>query len=370
MKQYFTVKNLAEVTKNNQILKKFKLDGTEIFGDDILNRTENLEINEKLTKIALSLNVKRFHCSYWAYPTSFLNKINFNELIKRFSSVEEIEKYYGDLSGKHMFNRWIQEYKFADSINAKSYVFHLIDYAPIDGMWEFTITRQQILNSMLYMIQQFIILLIEEKAISKTSPIIELENAGWGLEYGAQTAEDFSYILNNLYDPYNKVRISWDINHLLHALGKKNTVTTFLLPESDKNKYMNEISNSDNLIEKWISHNLLYPEIISKTSCIHLSDCKLKEIEYFVKGKFIEPYHTAINDLNDWTLQEDYGVKIVLDVYDSHVPLEEGCLSGKFMKQIVCKLNENNEDFCILHELKNSTDLENDLDNQIKKLWN
>lgn len=368
MKQYLTVKKLDNNKQNNLLLKEFNIDGVEIFGDDYLSRTEILNMDEKKIKRAIDSHIKRIHCSYWAYPTSFLNKINFKELIERFSSINEVTEYYGDLTGKHMFERWIQEYKFAKDINAKSYVFHLIDYAPIDGRWEFTISKKQILNSMLFMIQQFVILLLEKNLIDKQSPLIEIENAGWGLEYGVQTAEDFSYIFKNLYDPFNKVKVSWDINHLLHALGLKNKKPAFLLPKSDMNDFMIKIDGSKNIIEEWIEHNLLHPETINRTACIHLSDCALKDIEYFVKGQFIEPYLSEIKNLKDQISQEDYGVKVVLKEYDSHLPLGKGCLTGLMMRPLIKELENKNKDFFILHELKNSTNIEQDLLYQMNEL--
>ena len=119
-----------------------------------------------------------------------------------------------------MFARWMQEYELACELGAQAYVFHVIDYAAIDGAWEFTITREQVLDAMVRMVQEFLLRLAGKGLLSAGSPVIELENAGWGLEYGAQRCEDFAEIFRQVYDPFDKLRVSWDMNHLLHAIGK------------------------------------------------------------------------------------------------------------------------------------------------------
>ena len=67
--------------------------------------------------------------------------------------------------------------------------------------------------------------------------------------------------------------------------------------------------------------------------------------------------------------QEDYGVRIVLGQYDSHLPLGTGVLGtgiGAMLKQ----LDEENEDFALLHELKNTEDIFADLGAQLSCLGN
>ena len=104
------------------------------------------------------------------------------------------------------------------ALNAQAYTFHLIDYAPIDGKWEFTIQERDFPGNDLYDPGTHKSL-VGGGLMTENSPQIEVENAGWGLEYGLQTAEDFAKMFHQLYDPFDKVRIGWDINHLLHAIG-------------------------------------------------------------------------------------------------------------------------------------------------------
>ena len=116
-------------------------------------------------------------------------------------------EYYGDLTGAHMYARWCQEYELATALGAQSYTFHLIDYAPIDGMWDFTISKADIRQAMISMLQHFLNELLDRGLIGPDSPQIELENAGWGLEHGMQTAEDYAMLYRQIYDPFHKVKL-------------------------------------------------------------------------------------------------------------------------------------------------------------------
>ncbi|MDR2008854.1 MAG: hypothetical protein LBQ22_00020 [Bacteroidales bacterium] len=375
MKQYITYKE--HIFENIPVdIKTFcinnGLEGTEVFFDDIVPRTNKLfsDNNEKTDIInkLTELQVKRLHCSYWAYPTSFLTKSHFNELIERFGSIDKVKEYYCDLTGKHIWDRWQQEYEIATAMNVQAYTFHLIDYAPIDGEWEFTIPISEIKQAMIYMIQQFILNLIEDDLLTEKSPIIEIENAGWGLEYGTQTNCDFIDIYRQLYDPLNKVKIGWDINHILHATGKRtdNGIAYFMLPDEEKTNEMVDLEKEyvqkhHKFAYEWITLNILDPQIIDKISAIHLSDCKLKDIEYFIKGKLQPPYSDEIDKLPTWEEKEEYGVNIVLTHYDSHVPLQKGILLGTDIKFLLNEILKANQDYVILHELKNSNEIQIDL---------
>lgn len=365
--------------KFRNFLLKYNIEGTEVYMNDVHTRTEklytNIEEKDRLVNELSDIFVKRIHCSYWAYPTSFLTKSHFNELVERIGSLKKTKEYYGDLAGIHMFERWAQEYEIACELGAQSYVFHTIDYAAIDGAWEFTITREEILQAMVYMVQQFLIYLEERNLLSGDSPVIELENAGWGLEYGAQRWEDFDYIFNQLYDPYDKVRLGWDINHLLHALGfrkdKKNAC--FMLQDFEITHEMAELERKygDNpkiFAMKWIEMNILNPAVIKKTNSLHLSDCELKEFEYFRNGRLQGIYGEKIDLIDGFDEKSDYGVKIVLDKYDSHIPMGKGVLLKDDLNTIIKKLKEKNKIFVLLHELKNSRMLCNDLDEQMRFL--
>jgi hypothetical protein len=331
------------------------------------NEAEKRTLINKLEQ----LQVKRLHCSYWAYPTGFLTKHNFTELINRFGGVEKLREYYGDLTGKHIWERWAQEYETASALNVQAYTFHLIDYAPIDGEWDFTIPVNDIRQAMICMIQQFLENLEELNLLTDSSPSIEIENAGWGLEYGTQTKSDYIDLFQQLYDPGNKVKIGWDINHILHAAGTKNGTKNacFMLPEEEKNSEMKEIesryeSNPSVFASKWLEYNILAEDLRQRVGSIHLSDCVLKDTEYFIHGKLRLPYSDEIDALSMWEEKEEYGVKIVLEHYDSHVPLQDGILKGEDVKNILAKLLSYNKDFVILHELKNSESIQADLDKQ------
>ncbi len=356
------------------------LEGMEVFMDDIIPRDNLLFADgrekEAVIKSLEEKHVKRIHCAYWAYPTSFLTKNNFAELVNRFGNLEAVEAYYGDLTGNHMYERWIQEYEIACALDAQAYTFHLIDYAPIDGKWEFTIPRDDISQAMVYMIQEFINRLLEKGLLTETSPQIEVENAGWGLEYGLQTAEDFEKMYCQLYDPYDKVRIGWDINHLLHAIGfsEKEQRAEFFLIDSEMTEEMRELQNKYGniqqiLAQKWLEKNLLNRSVISKVGSLHVSDCRMKKIQYFKNGLLIGKYNEAMQSLENWDDMEEYGVRIVLKEYDSHEILTEGILSGVIMRKLLARLQETTPDFVILHELKNSKEQLQALKKQRAELW-
>lgn len=386
MREYITYKKhifenepLNEPLDIKSFCEKNNLAGTEVFFDDIIPRTKNLFSTDAEKKLLIdklqNLQAKRLHCSYWAYPTSFLTKNNFNELVERFGGIGAVREYYGDLTGKHIWKRWRQEYEVAQSLGAQAYTYHLIDYAPIDGAWKFTIPVPDIRQAMVYMIQQLLQNLEEKNLLTGDSPYIEIENAGWGLEYGSQTKHDYAALFSQLYDPRKKVKIGWDLNHLLHAAGKnKNTGKAFfMLPAEEKSADMVNLENQygDNpgiFAVKWLAHTVLADELIQRAGSIHLSDCVLKDVEYFVQGRLQPPYSDKIDALPTQEEKEDYGVQIVLKHYDSHVPLETGVLKGEDIKNMLVELNRHSAGFALLHELKNSESIQHDLDEQRKAL--
>lgn len=367
-RQYTIYKEELYAGQNKSVkefCKEVGLQGTEVFMDDIVSRDKVLFADhtekEQLLNNLRELQVKRVHCSYWAYPTSFLTKNNFKELIERFGGLSKVEAYYGDLTGVHMFERWAMEYEVACALEAQSFTFHLIDYAPIDGRWDFTISRQDICQAMIYMIQNLLNILTQKGLLTPASPSIEVENAGWGLEYGLQTAEDFEEMFRQLYDSMDKVRIGWDLNHLLHAIGynEKDQRAEFFLTEQEITSEMEALSqafgNGQQLLaEKWLEKNLLARSIAGKIGSLHISDCKMKHIAYFKNGRLIGPYYEEIRSLGNWEEMEEYGVQIVLDKYDSHEILSEGILSGVILRNLLQKIQTVNPEIVLLHELKNS----------------
>lgn len=383
MQQYVTLKKECFTPEDLSTIKdfceQFELDGTEVFMDDVCNRTNVLFSNESekqiLVKKLSSSFVKRLHCSYWAYPTSFLSKNNFTQLVQRFGSIEAIKEYYGDLTGKKMFERWALEYELAAALHAQSFTFHLIDYAPIDGMWEFTISKEDILQAMVGMLQHFINLLFDKGLMTPDSPQIEIENAGWGLEYGIQTGEEYAMLYKQLFDPLSKVKIGWDINHLLHAIGYdiKKGIARFFLTEKEITPVMKDLQTQygnqpDVFAKKWIELNVMHPDVVEKVGAIQLSDCALKKTQYFTNGILSGKYYDDISSLKTWEEREDYGVKIVLSEYDSHVVLGDGIFKPQFAKEFLTQLQQKNKNVVILHELKNSKNMRADLSKQINLL--
>ena len=381
MKEYVTIKaeNLSLVKERFSILKENvpQLQGAEIYCSEITDREKNLYNSEKeLDEMALLLKnsgVRRLHCSYWASPSDFLYREDKSELLSHFGSEEAVREYYTDLTGEHLFDRWCQEYALAGKIKAEAYVFHLIDYFPIDGQWVFSLTRSQILNYMVRLVSDFLQTLKNKGLPNADSPAIELENAGWGLEYGVQTAEDFQYLFENVDDEYGKLHISWDINHLLHAVGSRDGKGVFMLTEEEITEEMKILScqyghNPAVFANEWIKHNLLHPQTKNKVRAIHLSDCALKEHQYFTNGKLEEPWFGQLENCRTWEEKEEYGVNIVLTHYDSHLPLGKGILEPESVRTIVGELDGEGTGIDVLYELKNSSDLLDDLTGGL--LWN
>lgn len=380
MKDYTTLKEgcltPAALQDVPGFCRRFGLEGIEVFMDDVKNRTEVLFAaeteKEALVDRLAAGSVKRIHCSYWAYPTSFLTKHSFSQLEERFGGLTAVREYYGDLTGAHMYARWCQEYELATALGAQSYTFHLIDYAPIDGMWDFTISKADIRQAMISMLQHFLNELLDRGLIGPDSPQIELENAGWGLEHGMQTAEDYAMLYRQIYDPFHKVKLGWDINHLLHALGADagSGAARFYLPDSEITPEMNrlqaEYGHDPSLFAvKWLEHNILHPDLAGKVGSIHLSDCGLKDTQYFTNGIFTGEYYQNISALKTWEEREEYGVGIVLSKYDNHLVLGTGVLEPVYVKAMIGALAVHSPECVILHELKNSTDLEQNLRRQL-----
>jgi len=380
LNQYVSYKegflNNTEIQNIHEFLSKYNLSGTEVFMDDIVSRDkilfQNDEEKQELINRLNELAVKRLHCSYWAYPTSFLTKNNYKELVSRFGSISEVITYYGDTTGEHIYSRWLQEYELACELGAQTYVFHTIDYAPIDGAWEYTISREKVVNAMISIVQHFTLLLYDKGLLSAASPIIELENAGWGLEYGAQTNDDFKRLFNQLYDPMNKVKIGWDLNHLLHAVGydEDKEIAYFMLGDNEITSNMVELQNKyendpKEFASKWVEENILDPEIIGRISSLHLSDCEMKNIKYFQNGRLQGHFKEEIDALESFVDKEDYGVRIVLSKYDSHIPLGQGVLDPDNVRALIDKTSEKSPSVALLHELKNSTSIHSDLEIQL-----
>ena len=165
-------------------------------------------------------------------------------------------------------------------------------------------------------------------------------------------------------DPCHLLRIGWDVNHLLHALGRGR----FLLPEGEVTAEMAALPVGEELAQAWLEQNLLDPRLAGKVGAIHLSDRPVTDTEYFRRGKLASPWYEELSALPDGQAQEEYGVGIVLGWYDAHLPLGSGYLNGAEVADLLHRLSVENADLCLLHELKNSKDITADLAAQRRAL--
>ena len=183
-------------------------------------------------------------------------------------------------------------------------------------------------------------------------------------------------MFRQLYDPFDRVRIGWDINHLLHAVGfsEKDQRAEFFLTYQEMTEEMKGLEDrygniQQVFVEKWLEKNLLNRSIIGKIGSLHLSDCRMKTTAYFKNGILIGKYNEIIQSLERWEDMEEYGVGIVLKEYDSHEVLSEGILSGIIMRRLIGRIQEVNPELVILHELKNSRNQVQALKKQRAERW-
>ena len=368
MKEYVALKSQSLGGQIRRLREAFPLAGAEVYCADLVDREKPLyESEEELAELEEALKIQgvcRLHGSYWASPSAFL--CGLEDVTARFGSGEETAQYYSDLTGQHLFCRWRQEYALACALEAQAYTFHLIDYFPIDGLWRFSLTRQQILSAMADITARLLMELENAGLLSAESPRIELENAGWGLEYGAQTAEDFACLLARVPDPHGKLCVAWDVNHLLHAVGVRNGRGVFLLPEDEVSPRMRALeerygADPGAFAWQWVRENLTFPALAGRVACVHLSDCALKEHQFFTRGYLEHPWRAELEACPGWEEKEHYGEQLVLTHYDSHLPLGQGILPGGAVYETLCRLDAAHSDFALLHELKNTRELFRDL---------
>lgn len=344
------------------LIKAFSLDGVEIYMSSIIPREKTLYKNNKekeaLLKFLKAFTVKRVHMSYWAELVDFIGDGDQKSLHKRFRTKKNIMKYYSDFTGEHIYNRWLQEYSVAKSIGAEVVTFHLIEYYHVDGQWQFRTSKKAILKALTRILSKLLVLL-EESQLLKDGPIIELENAGFGLESGAQTAQDFAYVFKHLHDIHEKVKIAWDTNHLLHAVGiePKNSRGIFLLPLQEITYEMKLLQlkygdHYDLFCVKWIEKNILYPQLLTKVRSIHLSNSPVKTERFFMNGKLSKNYYSRQMSLTTMEEKEAYGANIVLEHYDAHVPFEKG---SKILKASLVRITESIQEVSIIHEFKKTS---------------
>ena len=369
-REFVTVPNaLANRELALAVLGEPGIEGLELFATDIVPRNEVLVVTDQLVADLVGIGVKRLHCSYWGSPTNFLMKVDFAELVERFGGRDALREYYGDLTGSRMLRRWVTEYRLASEIGAQAYVFHLIDYMTEDGSWSFSIDKELVRTAMASMLQMFLAALEEEQLLSADSPLIEIENAGWGLEHGMQTADHAVAVLREISDPHGRVRLGWDLNHLLHALGSGDgSVGEFQLPEAEITSQMRELLRPSpgiaDLADAWVASNVLDGRLAGAVGSIQVSDCPAKTVSYFENGSFVEPYSSRQRSMATRAERADFGLAVVLEHYDNHVPVGDGMLVPDRVADLISRGSGMHPELVILHELKNSEDLLTDLRRQ------
>lgn len=368
MLEYITLKHHPIGGQFRELSARFPLAGAEIYCADLVDRETDLyQTPEELQALAETLKAQgvcRLHASYWASPAAFL--CGADDVESLFDGKAGVAEYYSDLTGHHLYRRWCQEYALACAIGAQAYTFHLIDYFPIDGLWRFNISRETVVSAMTAMTAKLLKDLTQQGLLTADSPRIELENAGWGLEYGVQTAEDFAALFRQVEDPLGKLCVAWDTNHLLHAIGLRDGQGAFFLPEEEITPAMAALQTEYGAAPaafavQWVKRNLLAEELAGKVACVQLSDCALKEHQFFTQGWLEYPWRSHLEACADRSEMEHLGEQLVLTHYDSHLPLGQGILPGGQVWEMLCRLAEQRPDFVLLHELKNSADLAADL---------
>ena len=87
-------------------------------------------------------------------------------------------------------------------------------------MWAFHMDKQAIRQAMAAMLQRFVNSLLREKLLTADSPVIELENAGWGLEHGCADRGGLCFCAGADLRSFDRLRVGWEVNHLLRTVGK------------------------------------------------------------------------------------------------------------------------------------------------------
>ncbi len=374
-KNFFPISSLERSPRFEALFQNLHFEGTEVFISSVVPREKSLFTSgcekQKLIDELKNCQVKRVHLSYWAEPCDFLDRKDFKSLLKRFSSEAEISSYYSDLTGEHIYRRWAQEYEIAKDIGAEAVTFHAIDYFHIDGLWRIEKTKKEVLDSFAN-ISNKLLSNLTEKGLLENGPVLEIENAGFGLETGVQTAEDYISLLSKIKNKDN-IKIGWDTNHLLHVAGydPEKGIAYFLLDDKDKTELMKELeekyfSDPDMFFQEWIERNLLNKTILPLLGSIHLSDLKPLAKPIFLNGPLISKYFEEINKLNNPVEQENYGARLVLKYYDSHLSIENSPTNFPKVMNLVIDATSNN--ISLLHELKNSNLNFKDYERQMKKL--
>jgi hypothetical protein len=269
-----------------------------------------------------------------------------------------MERYYGDLTGEHVLGRACQEYELAVRAGLEHYTVHFgIDYSFSDGMYSYPETygldREAVLEGALR--QTVVYLNRFQSHLSqlglltpgRSLPTIGIENAGWGLEYGIQTAYDYRRLFQYLEEvdaPLREyVTIDWDFNHLLHPLGRDESGhASFMLPEEERSDDMRALERSFGetpgaLAAEWVRLNVLAEDLVPRTRCIHLSDSAWKDHAVFARCQAVGAYLEMLRVECNPEVRASLGEELVVTRYDNHLHLgsPEGMLKGKYIAPVL-----------------------------------
>jgi hypothetical protein len=162
-------------------------------------------------------------------------------------------------------------------------------------------------------------------------PTIGIENAGWGLEYGIQTANDYRRLFRHLEEAgaplLELVTIDWDFNHLLHPLCRDDSGrASFALPDEERTDEMRALERSlgDNpgaLAAEWIGINVLAKDLLPRVRCVHLSDSSWKAHPIFARCQAVGDYYDKLSRQSDPEARAALGEELVVTRYDNHLHL-------------------------------------------------
>ncbi len=205
-------------------------------------------------------------------------------------------------------------------------------------------------------------------------PTIGIENAGWGLEYGIQTASDYRRLfafLEEVRCPLREVvTIDWDFNHLLHPLCRTPSGTaSFMLPEEERTDEMRALQDTFGeepapLAARWIETNVLAHDLLPRVRCIHISDSSWKNAPIFTRCQAVGEYLERLTQEQDPDLRAAIGEELVVTHYDNHLHLghPRGMLTQDHIAPVLQALareqtvrgfdGATSPQLVILHELK------------------
>ena len=320
---------------------------TETYAPVLRPREEALATSsgemELLVRELGAREASQLHCSYFGNPTALFRGPSsgaYQALLRNMGGADNFQRYYGDLTGEHVIARACQEYELAVRAGLDHYTVHFgIDYSFSDGMFsypeEYGLDREAVVEAA---IRQTVVYLSRfESHLARVGllsqdrglPTIGIENAGWGLEYGIQTADDYRRLFRYLEEAQAPLRhlvtIDWDFNHLLHPLCRDESGRgSFALPEEERSDEMRALERSlrdtpSALAAEWIGTNVLAKDLLPRVRCVHLSDSSWKTHPIFARCQAVGDYLTSLARESDPEARAALGEELVVTRYDNHL---------------------------------------------------